>query len=244
MGSGRYLQRLWREQKVLILFNVVLIGFFWAMIYTIYDSPFQMAGHTHDAQGYLLIADWLTGGYDSGHPEIRPLLYPAFVLLVKSFMGEAGVLFGQFVLWLLSINFTYLAVRKLTRKHWLALGAGVLLASNLSYLALTAHALSEVATTTLVAYGLYHLLDVRDRLSNYEWSCHLVLMTGVLTLVRPVFFLPFLAAVGLSLWWFLKLRKPKCAVAGTVANMWTACACTDDLYADQIRCVHSFESRG
>jgi hypothetical protein len=122
-----------------------------------------------DAQGYKAVANWIAG--KAAEPPaaltVRPFLYPLILAAIGRFFSGAteryAIWFAHFVFWLLAINLTAVSVRRLTGRALFLILAFVILAANVSNVAITFHALTE--STVLLFLALWILI-----FSAYEES--------------------------------------------------------------------------
>ncbi len=165
-----------------------------------------------DANDYMEMMEWFKGNSETEYTQIRPLLYPLLIFLPYQLFGAAGIWFLQLIFWIVSINFIYFSVKKLTKKTFLAAIGVLVVLANLSYLAMTMHALTEVTTIFLLSYILYLFTDNISKLLIPKFFTKLMLLFVVLTLIKPLFFVPTIILIGLifPLFYFKKyLEKPK-----------------------------------
>lgn len=119
--------------------------------------------------------------------------------------------FFQFVLWLLSINLLFKSIRAFTGKVVLAYFGVIILILNLTVIALTLHALTEVTSIFLLTYLLFFFLKNITRRRELYFIHWIILFFVILTLIKPVFFLPLVFILGIItpvFYWRAYLKTP------------------------------------
>ncbi len=147
---------------------------------------------TSDAQTYYDVVDWLKYKIDSESVSIRPLLYPLILLTMTKFGGVNGVWIIQVIFWLLSINFTFMTIKNITKSNLFSFFGVLLLISNLSLITLTLHALTEVTTAFLLSMMLFFMSrKIKEYRSIHFFHTCLFFMV-LLTILKPTFYIPLL----------------------------------------------------
>lgn len=164
-----------------------------------------------DARGYLSVADWMLTGEGGINTLHRPFLYPLFLLFTKSVFGISGVWFFQFIFWLLTINFTYLSLKKLTKSTITAFAGAIVVLVNISLIVFTLHALTEVVVTFLLSVLVCFIAFHYKKLFTLYFFHWVLLLFSVLTAIKPAFYIPLLAIlfVGVFVYYKHYLRSPK-----------------------------------
>src|SRR5688572_1403406 len=198
--SSRRIQNLTDQQKdvllgLLIILAVAVIYYFqWAYYLTglegskvNIDQPERYFWWANDSRSYREAGEWLFGRVDSDAIADRPWLYPFLLGLARTlFPGSAeGVLWvGQFLMWLASGLFIYLALQNATRSTVLSmLGAGIFF-SHPSPLILTFHGMTESLNILLIAIFCWVLT------TSTEQRLHLaLLLLSLATVVKPIYLL-------------------------------------------------------
>jgi hypothetical protein len=161
---------------------------------------------TPDARSYKDVADWILFHTESESVSIRPILYPLLILTSNSLGGIYGIWFLQFTFWLLSIHFTFLAVKHITKSNAYAFAGSIFLISNLSLIALTLHGLTEITTVFLLSILILYIARKKDEYLSPKFFNICTLLLVILTLVKPTFYLPLLALLFIA-FPFIYLRK-------------------------------------
>lgn len=183
----------WVPYIILNIFGITF--YFWIMALSGIEINFNTLFATNDAKTYREVAHWISESTATENTAIRPVLYPLYLVISSKIGGVFGIWFFQFILWLLSINLTFSTLQKLTKSLiWSSLGALVLI-SNLSFIALTFHALTEVATVFLLTLTIYISIKNREHFRSFSFFRNLILFFVLLTLIKPVFYFPLLGLI-------------------------------------------------
>ncbi len=150
-----------------------------------------------DARSYLSVADWIQHNTASPYIAVRPVLYPTLIILSRSIGGYHGIWLMQVLFWVVTANFTFFSVLKLTNKKVLSFVALAIFISNVSLVSLTLHGLSEITTALLLSILVYCTILNRKHLLEVKFIHTVVLLLGLLTIVRPLFLLPLLGILCL-----------------------------------------------
>jgi hypothetical protein len=153
---------------------------------------------TPDAGSYKDVADWILYHTESESVSIRPILYPILILTSNSIGGIHGIWFLQFAFWLLSINFTFLAIKNLTKSNAYAFAGSIFLISNLSLIALTLHGLTEITTVFLLSILILYIARKKEVYLSPNFFNICTLLLVLLTLVKPTFYIPLLAVLFIA----------------------------------------------
>ena len=142
---------------------------------------------TPDSQTYKSTMDWWLKDEPTTCFQTRPWGYGA-ILALAFFLGQEGACgFLQFACWLGTLQFIFWAVRSATSSLKAAWVCTLLMMLNLTFVVLTAHGLTEVLTTFLVAAGTaWSVRGVAGFRHPVFWPV-LLLLLCTLTLLRPVF---------------------------------------------------------
>lgn len=175
---------------------VTIVGYFFVLsLLKIGINP-EIMYSSSDAGSYMDVANWIASGKESIFVEYRPFLFPLILLILSKIGGATAIWFFQFVLWLLSINILFKVIRMTTGKIVLAYFGIMILILNLTVIALTLHALTEVTSVFLLTYLLYFFLKNITRRKELYFIHGILLFFVILTLIKPAFFLPFLFILG------------------------------------------------
>lgn len=192
------IQNLTDQQKdvllgLLIVLAVAVIYYFqWAYYLTglegskvNIDQPKRYFWWANDSRSYREAGEWLFGRVDSDAIADRPWLYPFLLGLVRTlFAGntESILWIGQFLMWLASGLFIYLAIQNGTRSTVLSmLGAGIFF-SHPSPLILTFHGMTESLNIFLIAIFCWVLTTSAEQRVYFA-----LLLLGLATVVKPIY---------------------------------------------------------
>ncbi|MDQ3006156.1 MAG: hypothetical protein M3R47_12345, partial [Chloroflexota bacterium] len=149
------------------------------------DQPERYFWWANDSRSYREAGEWLFGRVDSDAIADRPWLYPFILGLARTlFAGNAeSVLWiGQFLMWLASGLFIYLALQNGTRSTVLSmLGTGIFF-SHPSPLILTFHGMTESLNILLIAIFSWVLT-----ISNAKRFYFALLLLALATVVKPIY---------------------------------------------------------
>ena len=194
----KQIQNLTEKQKdillgLLIILAVAIIYYFqWAYYLTglegskvNIDQPERYFWWANDSRSYREAGEWLFGRVDSDAIADRPWLYPFILGLARTlFAGNAETVLwaGQFLMWLASGLFIYLAIQNGTRSTVLSmLGAGIFF-SHPSPLILTFHGMTESLNIFLIAIFCWVLTTSDEKRLHYA-----LLLLALATVVKPIY---------------------------------------------------------
>ncbi len=160
---------------------------------------------------------WLTGHefYHlslKGYSEIRPFLYPLIIVIIHNIFGSYGLWIMQFLFWIVSINLVFLSIKKITNSKILAFAGGIIIASNITYIVLTFHALTETTTIFLISVLICFISFNFTKVNTLNFFHRCLLILVLLAVVKPLFYLPllFMLCIILPVFYFKKyIKKPK-----------------------------------
>ena len=159
---------------------------------------------TSDSQTYYQVSEWILTGNDTESLSTRPLLYPFVLMLILKIGGESALFYVQTSFWLCALNFTFSSLRNTWNNQTIAwIGASIFM-GNLSLMALTAHALTEVLTVLVISILVYILTKYRKQYKNVTFGLKIIAVFVVLTLIKPVFYWPTISVVFYSLVFYRK----------------------------------------
>lgn len=198
--------------KERIILNVGLVFY---LILMICNLPFSANDHvmflTQDSTEYLATGKEFFNFAQTGFSETRPFLFSVFVS-VFHFIGGATLLWIlQLVFWILSANLLYTSLKLFTGKFVWALVALFIFCANISLIALTYHALTEVSTVLILTLLIYTLVRNKKALFKQNVFFKILALLVILTLVKPLFFLPLIGFLLISPFIYLNefKRRPK-----------------------------------
>ena len=198
LPSIKRIQNLTNQQKdillglIIVLVVAVIYYFQWAYYLTglegskvNIDQPERYFWWANDSRSYREAGEWLFGRVDSDAIADRPWLYPFMLGLARTlFAGNAeSVLWvSQFLMWLTSGLFIYLALQNGTRSTALSmLGTGIFF-SHPSPLILTFHGMTESLNIVLIAVFCWILT-----ISNEKRIYFALLLLALVTVVKPIY---------------------------------------------------------
>jgi hypothetical protein len=153
------------------------VGFFSHISDSLFSSP--------DSHSYREVADWLFGGpntIESGH---RPFFYPLLLGIAQRLDGAPGIWALNFVCWLGMLNATAAATWRMTRRWWMGGLVFLLLATNVSIIALTFQALTEPLVAFLEALWILGVALCTMPSARPRHIAMLLLPIALLAVVKP-----------------------------------------------------------
>lgn len=173
--------------NVLILFVYLFVSFSLKM-----EVSRSVMFSTPDSLSYLDVTNWFITGVDNINITRRPFLYPLFLLFTYKTGGVYLLYFIQMILWVLTINFSFLTMKKLTNNYLFSWLTALILVSNLSLIALTFHGLTEIPTAFVLSAFILFIVNNKHRLKDVYFFQGALLFLVILTVLKPVFSLPLL----------------------------------------------------
>lgn len=163
---------------------------------------------TPDSKDYLEVGNWIFDNSDTEQTINSPILYPFILKLSLKISGVNGVWFMQFLFWMMSVNFLFLAIKRLTGKI-LAFTGAVILSLNFSFIALTLHGLTDVTVTFVICWLIYYMSVKAGEIRKWSVFCNIILFFSVLSVIKPVFFplLILLLIIVFPLFYFKEFLK-------------------------------------
>jgi hypothetical protein len=193
-----FLTKVFRSPIVYLNLVLVLIYTIASLLLDIQVSD-EFMFHTPDSKTYLDVTHWIMGNVDADEItrsiSIRPILYPIIIFLTWGIGGVKLLWIVQILLWLGTINLIYLGLYDLTKRVWIALIPALLIASNLTLIAFTYYGLTEVSSAFLISVLVYFLIRNRSNYFKPKFFVQLVLILVLLTIIKPVFLIPFYFAI-------------------------------------------------
>lgn len=159
---------------------------------------------TSDAVTYHDVAIWLLTGEDTDSLSTRPLLYPFLLMVILKLGGNAALFYVQILFWVLAVNFCYASLWSLCKNKLVSFLGAAILACNLSLMALVAHALTEVITVFLLSVMIFLVVKHRAEYKHFSFGLRLLGLFVLLTLVKPVFYLPAACLLVSALFFYRK----------------------------------------
>ena len=151
------------------------------------DQPERYFWWANDSRSYLEAGEWLFNRASSDAISYRPWLYPFLLGLARTLFGNnaEGVLWIiQFLMWLASGLFIYIALQNGTRSTVISMiGAGIFF-SHPSPLILTFHGMTESLNILLIAIFCWVLtMEMQNR---YFFA---ILLLSLATVTKPIYLL-------------------------------------------------------
>lgn len=151
------------------------------------DQPERYFWWANDSRSYLEAGEWLFSRASSDAISYRPWLYPFLLGLARTLFGSnaEGVLWvSQFLMWLASGLFIYIALQNGTRSTVISMiGAGIFF-SHPSPLILTFHGMTESLNILLIAIFCWVLtMEMQNR---YFFA---ILLLSLATITKPIYLL-------------------------------------------------------
>ncbi len=194
-------EKIKENRRILVGLGLTLVAatvyyFAWAIPQTYADSthigfePGRMDNHmwwASDARDYQQTGDFLFGNSETHVLNRRPWLYPFFVGSLRAITPvdpDISLWAVQFMLWLLTTTFIFLAAERATRKIPLAILASALFWTHPSPIALTFHGMSENLNTLLLAIFVYFLFTRYGEENAEYW---LIFLFSLLLVTKPTY---------------------------------------------------------
>lgn len=184
-----------RNIELIILTGIGMVVYIFVFLNLNIDVSNEIAYSTVDSKSYLDVANWLENGVDTEQVSKRPLLYPIILLVATKIGGVYGIWLLQVLFWFFSLNFIFLAIKSLTKSTVTAFIGALVFMLNLSVIALTLHALTEVTTIFLLSMLGYFLTKKMKDYREPQFLHLGLLFLVLLTLVKPAFSLPLYAVL-------------------------------------------------
>ncbi len=173
-----------------------------------------------DAGSYRDVADWIFGVRPNLHASIqRPVFYPLILGLAMRVGDEYGVWLVNVALWFAALNLAGIAANRFVHQTWATIVVFVVMATNVSLIVLTFHALTETLVLALLALWSYGLTRLTRTItpSQVVW---VLLPVSLLTITKPEFEL----LLGLVIV-FLAVLAWRCERPATAAAAIVLCLC-------------------
>lgn len=164
-----------------------------------------------DSQEYLEVGNWLFGVSDTQATAIRPFLYPALLKLSSSISFPYGIWFLQWIFWTATINLVFFSCRAMVNNTVFSFLAAVLVSINVSLISFTLYALAEITATLLLSVYGFVLLKYYRAYATQRVFLIIVLISSLLTVVKPVYSL---------LLWCVLILYPLSPVKKYFAGKW------------------------
>jgi len=178
--------------KQLIKFNVICL-FCYFLIFFNLDLTINsdLLFLTTDSKEYLYTSTEFFS-FDTGYSYTRPFLYPLIIIFTYYPFGAFGLWFIQFIFWIGSVNLIFLTLVKLTQHITFSFIASFLFIINITIIVLTFHGLTELTTIFLLSILSYYLSKYLSSIRTLKVLHVSLFLLTLLTVVKPLFYLPFL----------------------------------------------------
>lgn len=162
----------------------------------------QIVFDSADSQAYKEVGEWIYSGRETDHTLFRPFLFPLLLETVYRIGGIGLIIALQALLWIGSAILLNASLVKFKVHRSLRVVALITFWLNLTLIALTFHALTEIISLFLLTYCAWlmanrkEILDRDDQAKKgfiaqngaFIWSLKMSFTLSVLTLIKPLFF--------------------------------------------------------
>jgi hypothetical protein len=194
----------------LIIINVIALVAYFAIFSGLQIGVSEsIMFSTNDAVSYLNVSHFNSGLTEIDALSVRPFLYPLIIALTHNTVGPYGLWIFQLIMWLCALNLLFIAVNKVSNSRIIAFLVLPVYISNLSLIALTLHALTEITTVFLLSVLIWFISSAISRRKEIGFIHRVLLILVLLTLVKPLFYpvVLFVVFVILPLFYFKEYRK-------------------------------------
>jgi hypothetical protein len=161
-----------------------------------------------DSVSYLQVGEWIYTQKPTYALNIRPYFYPLIVKTLSAIGGFYLIWFFHFACYIFSNLFIFKAVHLCSKSIFLAAASSIIFLSNLSLVAISYHALNETITVFILSIFIYlTALKIAKIIVTEQFWNFTVLIFGVLTVIKPVFSIPFTVLICLHVVYLLLYKK-------------------------------------
>lgn len=185
--------------SVLLFIEILLF-----LLFTPFKLGEELLFFTPDSETYLECGTEFFNFTKQGTSEFRPFLYPLFLNAGLLLLGAQFVGILQLIFWFISAILLFLAIYRFTNRYILAYIGLVLFMLNFSILVYSFHALTETLTILLLCYLCYYLSKHAKQAIEVKHFLQLVLLLSILTVIKPLFWYPFLVVLLVGIVYFFK----------------------------------------
>ncbi|HEY6162249.1 MAG TPA: hypothetical protein VI112_13535 [Bacteroidia bacterium] len=200
-----------KKNGLLLLCNVFAVIFYFSIIHALGGMEYvrQTVFSTGDSKEYLGYSEWISGASEYCDP-FRTFMYPLLILLPYKLCGVPGIWMMQFIFWIVSCNLVFISAARVCGNVRWGAAAFLLLASSISLISLTAHALTEITVLFFLSVFVSILARHHTDLRSPAVTLRVIFLLAVLAVVKPVFSIPFFLSCLLFLLIHFKhiLRRP------------------------------------
>ncbi|MGD1848170.1 MAG: hypothetical protein ACFB10_22470 [Salibacteraceae bacterium] len=179
-----------------LLLGVSILVYAWVYSHLHVGVSEEVMYASRDATGHQKVVTWLTEGKYTGYTRIRPLFYPILLAISDTLGGVWGTWGLHLLLWLGTVQLVFWASFRFSERWIVGYVSAALLLSNLSLIAMTLHALTEVTTTFMLAALAWLLAKRWRQMDHFRLALWVLGLLALLTCTRPSFYLPFLCTVA------------------------------------------------
>lgn len=206
---------------LLIVMGMAILYYFqWALYLTDLpdskvniDQPERYFWWANDARSYQGAGEWIFGRSSANSISIRPWLYPLLLGLTRTLFGanaENVMWITQFLMWLASGVFIYLALHNGTRSTILAMLGATFFYAHPSPLILTFHGMTETLNILLIAMFAWVLSTTAQNRLSYA-----ILLMVLATVTKPIYLVFLILLIAIS---FIPIKQPmRLKQAGLIA---------------------------
>lgn len=199
-----------REQNILLLSFVSCLYLLGAFLVDIGVDSATMFNDFHpeaDTFSFLDTGEALFTGCYSPNVEIRPFLFSSIVYILYSIGGAELIWFFQATSIILANYFLFKAIFLITNNLKWAIVGSILFSLNLSLVHVSFLALTEPLVVLGLSVLIYVLaLVTKKKIDQGNFWAFCLAIFAVLTVIKPVFLVPFLAVLVLFIGLHLKNR--------------------------------------
>ena len=191
--------------QLLILNTFLLLVYFTVFINLKTGVNAVIMFSSSDSLCYLAVGNWIFEQKETIQTMLNPYMFPFLLKFFLIIGGIKAVWFFQFLLWIGSINLLFFSIKRITNIFLAYIGA-ILLAVNLSFIALTLHALSDVTATFGISFLIFYLTTNSFDYKKIKSFYILVLFFSILSVIKPIFF-PILILIIVIVFQFFYLKS-------------------------------------
>ncbi|MFY9308891.1 MAG: hypothetical protein WAQ28_07560 [Bacteroidia bacterium] len=174
-----------------LFFNHLGIDIESGIMFTTYDST----TYVHTSNEFYKLSE-------TGFSNFRPFLYPLILLIVLKGFGVTALWLMQVCFWFVSINLVFHSVKIVTQNKILSYSGSLIMALNFSYIGLTMQCLTEVTALLLISMLIYFVSCNSRHFASLKFFQGSLFILVLLSVLKPVFFLPVLFMVIIVLPFF------------------------------------------
>ncbi len=201
------------KNLTILLLNLIWLAIYFIVFFSINNKvSSDVIFSSPDAKEYLATSKEFFNFSETGFSLTRPFLFPLILGITYKIFGAYGFWLLQFIFWIVSINLLYFSIKQICGKTILAIAGSLLLACNLSHIALTLHGVTEVITIFLLTVILFILTFHIAKVQTLKIFHRCLFFLVLLTVIKPLFYFPliFVLLVILSVFYGKKyFQQPR-----------------------------------